>query len=245
MANPPLSSFGSLRNVRRAGQVLRQAQSTQGQMPSLEEVRKAREVVDAFRSAHAKPLHAAYMGLRSCLFTEGFKPDVSQRLKRLPTIEDKLRRIPEMNLATMQDIGGCRAILDTQDQVQRVVKRFSGNSLRRNHEVDRVRDYVASPQPSGYRAIHIYTKYHGRRIEVQVRTRDQHSWAKIVDDLSSKTGIDYKNGHGPDKVHELLRELSALLSMREPGQPYLEDLMGTLTRLAMMAAFGQMIRGKD
>lgn len=245
MASTPLSSFGSLRKVRRAGQVLRQAQNTQGQVPSLEEVRKAREVVEAFRSAHAKPLHSAYMGLRSCLITEGFKPDVSQRLKRLPTIEDKLRRIPKMNLATMQDIGGCRAILDTQEQVQRVVKRFCANRLGRNQQADRVRDYVASPQPSGYRAIHIYTKYHGRRIEVQFRTRDQDSWAKIVDDLTSKTGIDYKNGHGPDMVHELLREFSALLSMREPGQPYTEDLMNALTRLAMMAALGQMIRRMD
>ena len=26
---------------------------------------------------------------------------------------------------------------------------------------------------SGYRAIHIYTRYHGRRIEVRLRTREQ------------------------------------------------------------------------
>ena len=150
-----------------------------------------------------------------------------------------------MNLATMQDIGGCRAVLNTQEEVQRVVERFCTNSLRRNQQADRVRDYVASPQPSGYRAIHIYTRYHGRRIEVQLRTGEQDSWAKIVDDLTSRTGIDFKNGHGPHEVHELLRELSALLSMRKPGHPYTEDLMDILPRLAMMAAFGQMIRGKD
>lgn len=55
------------------------------------------------------------MGLRSCLTTEGLELDVSQRLKRLPTIEDKLRRLPRMDLSSMQDIGGCRAVLDTQD----------------------------------------------------------------------------------------------------------------------------------
>ena len=243
MTSPPLASFGSLGNVRRVGEILRQAQITQVQAPSLEEVRKAREVVEAYRSAHAEPLHAAYMGLRSCLTTEGFDLDLSRRLKRLPTIEDKLRRLPTMNLSRMQDIGGCRAVLDTQEQIQHVVKRFRANSLRRNQQPDTIRNYVASPQASGYRAIRIHTRYRGRRIEVQLRTREQDSWAKIVDDLTSKTGIDFKNGDGPDEVHEALRTLSALLSMREPGQPYTEDLMDILTRLALMSAFSLILRG--
>ena len=190
-------------------------------------------------------MHAAYMGLRSCLTTEGFDVDLSRRLKRLPTIEDKLRRLPEMKLATMQDIGGCRAVLKTQEQIQRVVERFCANSLRRNGRPDKIRDYVASPKTSGYRAIHIYTRYHGRRIEVQLRTRAQDSWAKMVEDVTSKTGVDFKNGDGPEEVHGQLRRLSTLLSMREPGQPYTEDLMDILTQLAMMAAFGLIIRGKD
>ena len=226
--------------------MLRQAQANQGSQPSTEEVREAREVVEAYRSAHAAPLHAAYMGLRSCLRTEGFyvdvfELDVSRRLKRLPTIEDKLRRLPTMDLSTMQDIGGCRAVLNTQEQVQRVVERFCANSLKRNRRPDRIRDYVAGPQNSGYRAIHIYTRYHGRRIEVQLRTRDQDLWAKIVEDMTSKTGIDFKNGDGPDEVHDLLRRLSELLSQREPGQPYTEALMDILTRLSMLTAFGVII----
>lgn len=228
--------------MKRAGEVLRRAQASRGSVPATEEVREAREVIEEYRSAHAAPLHAAYMGLRSCLRTEGFDLDASRRLKRLPTIEDKLRRLPEMDLSTMQDIGGCRAVLNTQEQVQRVVVRFCANSLRRNQRPDRIRNYVAEPRTSGYRAIHIYTRYHGRRIEVQLRTRAQDSWAKIVEDLTSKTGIDFKNGDGPDEVHELLQELSELLSQREPGQPYTDALMDVLTRLGMMAAFGHMIR---
>lgn len=143
-----------------------------------------------------------------------------------------------MDLSSMQDIGGCRAVLDSQGQVQRVLERFCANSLRRNSRPDKIRDYVARSQDSGYRAIHIHTRYHGRRIEVQLRTRDQDSWAKVVEDLSSKTGIDVKNGDGPDEVHELLRELSEELSTREQHQPPTDALMDILTRLAMMAATG-------
>ena len=242
MAGPPLASFGSLGNVKRAGKTLRRARATPGQASSLEEVRKARGVVEAYRSAHAVPLNAAYMGLRSCLRAEGFDLDVSRRLKRLPTIEDKLRRLPWLDLSSMQDIGGCRAVLDTQEQVQRVVERFCANSLRRNQKSDTIKDYVVSPKPSGYRAVHIYTRYHNRRIEMQLRTRDQDSWAKLVEHLTNTTGIDFKNGEGPAEVHELLRELAEILSKREPDQPYAEDLMNILTRLATIAFVGLAIR---
>lgn len=211
-------------------------------MPSLEEVRKARETVEAYRSAHAVPLHAAYMGLRSCLITEGLDLDVSRRLKRLPTIEDKLRRLPLMDLSSMQDIGGCRAVLNTHEEVQQLLARFVANSLKRNKMPDKIKDYVAQPQNSGYRAVHIYTRYHGRRIEVQLRTREQDSWAKIVESLSNNTGIDFKSGDGPDEVHDLLRSLSELGSQRAPGQPPSEAMMDILTRLGMMSAFGLLLR---
>lgn len=214
-------------------------------MPSPEEIRKARGVVDAYRSAHAEPLRAAYMGLRSCLITEGLKFDLSRRMKRLPTIEDKLRRLPSMDLSSMQDIGGCRAVLNTQEEVQRVVDRFVANSLKRNKQSDKIRDYVVQPQDSGYRAVHIYTRYHGRRIEVQLRTGEQDSWAKIVESLTSNTGIDFKNGDGPDEVHDLLRRLSELGSRRVPGQPPSEAVMDILTRLAMMSVVGLSFRSLE
>ena len=172
MAGQSQPSFGSLGDVRRAGETLRGTQTGRGGTPPVEEVREAREIVEAYRSAHAVPLHAAYMGLRSCLATEGVDLEVSRRLKRLPTIEDKLRRLPTMDLSSMQDLGGCRAVLYSQEQVRRVQERFCANSLRRNSRPDKIRDYVARSQDSGYRAIHIHTRYHGRRIEVQLRTRD-------------------------------------------------------------------------
>ncbi len=45
------------------------------------------------------------MGLRSMVRTERCQIEVSQRLKRVPTIIDKLLREPTMQLANMQDIG--------------------------------------------------------------------------------------------------------------------------------------------
>ncbi len=136
-----------------------------------------------------------------------------------------------MDLSTMQDIGGCRAVLDTQEQVQRVVERFRRNSHRRNEQPDRIKNYVKSPRDTGYRAIHIYTRYHRRRIEVQLRTPGQDLWAKLVEDLTHITGIDVKNGDGPDEAHELLRKLAAFLSMSESGQLPAGSLVDDLNML--------------
>lgn len=62
-----------------------------------------------------------------------------------------------------------------------------------------------------------------------------------MEDLSSETGIDFKNGDGPAEVHELLRELSEELSTREPDQPPTDTLMDILTRLAMVESSGRVV----
>ena len=69
----------------------------------------------------------------------------------------------------------------------------------------------------GYRALHLWTRYRGLRIEVQLRTRLQHSWAATVEDLSALTGIDYKSGEGPEEVHVWLRLLSQSYAYAEAG----------------------------
>ena len=68
-------------------------------------------IVDDFRSDHRRPLTQVAAALRHYLQPHSEQIIVAQRLKRLRTIVDKLRRHPSMSLARMQDIGGCRAVL--------------------------------------------------------------------------------------------------------------------------------------
>lgn len=112
------------------------------------------------------------MGLRSVVKTEQCEVEVSQRLKRIPTIIDKLVREPTMQLANMQDIGGCRAVLNSFDEVRRVQRRLS-----KNRPPLRVSDYIAEPRASGYRGVHVVVQYDGRPVEVQLRTQAMHEWA--------------------------------------------------------------------
>ena len=239
-----MTPFGSLDNVSRAGEILRRAQLTQEHTPDQGQVRRARAVVEGYRSAHAAPLQAANMGLRSCLATEGFETRPSQRLKRMPAIEAKLQRLTWLDLSIMQDIGGCRAVLATQEQVYQVEKRFRRNSYRRNGQHDTIRNYVDEPRSSGYRAIHIHTEYHDRRIEVQLRTRDQDLWAKFVEGLTSTTGVDFKNGAGPNEIHTQLREMAVMLSSAESYHLYPDDIVDVLTKLVTIAVADPTMRSR-
>ena len=207
--------------IDRAGKVLRRALIGAEPLPSADELEEATAVVEAFRKAHRAPTVSARMGLKSCVASESLNVvDLSQRTKRMPTVVDKLRRMPTMKLSSMGDIGGCRAVFETQDEVTRVQERFVANSARRNGVDDAVRDYVQDPRSSGYRAVHVWTRYGGQRVEVQLRTRMQHDWARLVEDITVRTGINYKSGDGSDDVHRWLRLLSTAVSFEEAGQAW-------------------------
>lgn len=209
----------SNRQIDRAGITVRDYLAQGAQRSGFGEFQEAAEVIEAFRAQHRRSLLTARMGLRSCVISEGHGPatgvEITQRLKRRATIWDKLRREPSMKLSRMQDVGGCRVVLPSLEAIARVGRRFTANSKRRNGEADRVIDYVTNPRESGYRAVHIHTRYGGRRIEVQLRTPWQHLWARLVEDLTSRTGVDYKSGDGPPGHHSGLRSLGDLYAARD------------------------------
>src|SRR2546430_16296750 len=107
--------------VNRAGHVVRRY--LDNRVPCGPDVEAALGVVSQYRAAHQYPLIKANMGLRSVVRSEGCVVEVSQRLKRFPTILDKLHREPTMQLSTMQDIGGCRAGLASIEEIRRVERR--------------------------------------------------------------------------------------------------------------------------
>lgn len=189
-----------------------------------------------FRAAHQYSLTKANMGVRSVVATEQCGVDVSQRLKRIPTIVDKLRREPTMQLANMHDIGGCRAILQSVPDLRRVERR-----LRKNRPPLRVADYIASPKASGYRGVHVVVSYPdlegvNRALEVQLRTRVMHEWAFTVERLGGRLRADLKSNVGPEPVLEFLRAASEAMAIEEGGgvvPPEIVARVSTLRQAAM------------
>src|SRR5688572_4707406 len=119
MAFPPVPTY-SKSQIRKAG---KQLADPKGMTP--EQIHEATEIVSAWRICHGYPINTFRSTLtvktRDPLYGEHI---IAQRLKRLPTIVDKLKRYPNMQLTTMQDIGGLRAILNSTDDVHRLVQEY-------------------------------------------------------------------------------------------------------------------------
>jgi putative GTP pyrophosphokinase len=214
--------------IDKAGRTLRRW--LRGEIPD-EAVAQSIDIVLAYRATHQYPLIKATMGLRSMVRSEGCRIEVSQRLKRISTILDKLVREPTMGLSTMQDVGGCRAVLDSIDDVRRVEHR-----LKKNRPPLGSSDYISRHRQSGYRGVHIIVRYpdrngEDRAIEVQLRTRTMHEWAIAVERLSGRLQEDLKSGRGPAEVLELLNAVSEAMAIEERGETVPQALLFQMTQL--------------
>ena len=166
-------------------------------------------LVNTWRACHAYPINTFQATLRGKLSSElyGRNPIAAQRLKRMPTIIDKLKRYPEMQLTRMQDIGGLRAILDTVKDVYRLAEEYRGyrNNKGFLHELVQDKDYIKNPRDDdGYRSLHLIYKYknkrvpdyNGLRLELQIRTKKQHAWATAVETMGTFLGQALKSRRG-------------------------------------------------
>ncbi len=146
----------------------------------------------------------------------------------MATIVDKLQRHPRMQLARMHDIGGCRAVVASEDEILDIA-----THLRRRWSVVRDYDYTASPKPhSGYRAFHLVVEKDGYLIEVQLRTHVQHRWAELIEVVDRRNpGIDLKGGSAPAELVEYYRLGSELLAAEERGELADSDVVDRFRRL--------------
>lgn len=184
----------------------------------------------AFRAAHQYPLTKATMGLRSVVTTEKCRVEVTQRLKRVTTILDKIQRYPTLRLSSMQDLGGCRAVLDTVDEVRRVERR-----VKKNRQPIKVSDYITTPKPSGYRGVHVVVLYDQRAIEIQLRTRVMHEWAYTVERVSGRLQEDLKSSKGPPVLLDLFSTISGAMAIEEAGGIVGQDFLDHLADLRQAA----------
>jgi len=123
----------------------------------------------------------------------------------MPTIINKLKLNSSMNLSTMQDIGGVRAVVDSVEKVRQLQDIYH-QEYRFKHELKQEKDYILLPKDDGYRGIHLIFKYkndipnarqyNGLLLELQIRTRLQHVWATAVETIGTLRSQAYKSRQG-------------------------------------------------
>lgn len=172
----------------------------------------ALNIMSEWRACHAYPINTFQKNLRDKVKSLNLPgtPIVAQRLKRMPTIIDKLKRYPKMNFSQMQDIGGVRAVVDTYRDVQRLEAAYKHKSPKSwfDHRLVREKNYILNPRSEdGYRSLHLIYEYQNRRapdyngllLELQVRTRLQHTWATAVETMGIYLNQPLKSRKGEQK----------------------------------------------
>jgi ppGpp synthetase/RelA/SpoT-type nucleotidyltranferase len=193
------------------------------------------QVINNWRSAHGFPLQCMKMTLFNRARRIDRNATVAQRLKRLSSIDAKLRQQEWMKLSQMQDIGGCRAILRSIRTVRWLVRVYKRNS---KHGLAKENDYISEPKDDGYRSYHLIYRYHSTatkhsvygdlKIEIQLRTRLQHAWATAVETVATFSGQPLKSGGGQQEWRWFFALMSSAIAFREgappvPGTPVRKD----------------------
>lgn len=214
-ANSFRSSIARMTAERAGGQIIRPTPD------ALDALARALSTIVAYRAMHAYPLRRVSMGVRVMTETElgADAPRPGQRFKRLDRMLEKIMRFPTMRLSQMEDIGGCRVVLESLDDMYAVAGR-----LRRRWPHSRLVDHVVEPKADGYRGVHVVEKRDGRLIEVQLRTARQNDWAQAVEDALSLTGFNVKDGHGPEILRRYFVLASARLALKDEGSSANSDL---------------------
>ena len=180
------------------------------------------EVVNNFRVSHNYPLTIFQQNLLDSARRFETDPLVAQRIKRLSSIWRKLIAHPTMRLTQMQDIGGCRAVLESVERVRKLVKHYSEKSRIKHKPLPRD-DYIEQPKASGYRGVHLIyhyvsdkkATYNGLKIEMQIRTRYQHAWATAVETVGTFVGQALKSSLGDDDWLRFFALMGSVIAMRE------------------------------
>jgi ppGpp synthetase/RelA/SpoT-type nucleotidyltranferase len=218
---PPYSK----ERIKRAGDVLRNIDRHDD-----DTLTEAVLLVDEWRAAHARPLKSINANLRYYVRKQGVESEITQRLKRFSTILDKLQREPRMVLSRMEDIGGVRAILPHQDQIDAIVRDLESQprwTIRRKREYIEGRE---GPKTDGYRAVHVIVAKAGYFIEIQLRTPWQDAWAQSVEQDTRRLGARLKFGAGPDDLREYYVMVSELFAIRERGEEPSQEFMLDLSK---------------
>ncbi|MFA5260915.1 MAG: RelA/SpoT domain-containing protein [Candidatus Omnitrophota bacterium] len=191
--------------------------------PNIEDFLWAIDLANQWRACHAYPINTFNATLRSKLKDYENDPIVAQRLKRMPTIIDKLKRYPNMQLTTMQDIGGLRAVLNNKTDVYQLANSYVNNDNFPHELIDR-KDYIKNPRDEdGYRSIHLIYKYKnnrnpaydGLRIELQIRTKLQHTWATAVETMGTFLGQALKSRQGDKEWLDFFALTSSAFAHKE------------------------------
>ncbi|MGV1803921.1 RelA/SpoT domain-containing protein [Agrobacterium vitis] len=173
-------------------------------------------IFENYRKNHLEPLTKVTLEIQAWLQSFDKKYYIAQRLKRRPQILRKLRRL-SVRLTQLQDIGGCRIIVEKNIDVDSLII-FVKTKIKESNfaKIVREADYrELGRDDTGYRAYHIILEMSGYRIELQLRSRIQHYWSESIERTSVLYGYRLKEKEGDQVIIDYFKSFSNALHLIE------------------------------
>lgn len=203
----------SRKQANAAGEILKELRDQQNS----EEYGKQISILNAWRHQHEEPAQIFFKKLVGII---NKYPDAmaTYRLKRKESILKKLYRSNgNFELGAIDDIAGCRAIVNSVSEVYEVYDEILNLKEAGEIDIKTTKDYIEHPETSGYRSLHVIVKQtlnqekidRQYRIELQIRTKLQHYWSTAVEAMSEIDNVEYKDptliSKGNTRIHSCLQ----------------------------------------
>lgn len=172
-------------------------------------------MLDNYRRSFKDCGNEVYMRLIEISKQVYSNPITTYRVKRINSIITKLIRLPTRQLDQIWDIAGCRCVVRNIDQVYKIRELIAKEYVIRNEF-----DHYKTLNESGYKSLHLYveSKIDARKkIEIQLRTETDHSWATLVEIVDLIYDVSIKEGKvdGKTKVQRDLEKFLLLVEAKE------------------------------
>lgn len=201
-------------------------------------------IFDEYRKNHLIPLTEITLKLQEWLTIFSSNYYIAQRLKRKPQIMKKLVRL-SVRFTQLQDIGGCRIIVENNELVDTLVTYIQEKLVRSHYfNIIRITDYREKGRDvTGYRAVHMIVERNNYKIEVQLRSRIQHYWAESIERASVIYGYQLKEMEGDKTVINYFKAVSDVFFEIELGNKPHYEIINNIDNLRIQAE--QIIKASD
>lgn len=208
---------------------------------NIEELDSTLEIVTYWRNAHVQPLKQAEQLLLKYIFKIDKHAFLAKRLKRFDSIRKKLNYAKQKNkqimqLTNIQDIGGLRVVVSDLNKLKNIQKVLMNEiCFYENEKLIKYDNYISNPKINGYRGVHLIAKFNNeysdkRKIEIQLRTRLQHSWATSLEIIDLFTQQNLKSDDGDQNYLDFFKYVSNQFSIIEDSEFFIKNDMQQLTK---------------